>query len=60
MFKQGSYIDSIRRVAMERYHYSDEQRSFLENNPVPFAIYQFMNKRVVTLILSDHYYLKTL
>ncbi len=38
---------------MERYQYSDEERSLLENNPIPFAIYQFINRRVVTLILSD-------
>ncbi len=38
---------------MERYQYSDEQRSLLECDPLPFAIYQFINKRVVTLILSD-------
>ncbi len=38
---------------MERYQYSAEQRFLLECNPVPFAIYQFINKRVVTLILSD-------
>ncbi len=38
---------------MERYQYSDEQRSLLESNPVPYAIYQFINKRVVTLILPD-------
>nr|MCR5842679.1 EAL domain-containing protein [Oscillospiraceae bacterium] len=38
---------------MERYQYSSEQRTLLENNPVPYAVYQFLNKRVVTLILSD-------
>ncbi len=38
---------------MERYHYSDEHRSLLESNPIPYAIYQFIDKRVVTLILSD-------
>ncbi len=38
---------------MERYQYSEQQRSLLENNPVPYAIYQFINKRVVTLILSE-------
>lgn len=43
----------VRRVPMERYHYSEEHRTLLEKNPVPFAIYQFLNKRVVTLILSD-------
>ncbi len=38
---------------MERYHYSSEKRYLLEKNPLPFAIYQFINKRAVTLILSD-------
>ncbi len=38
---------------MERYHFSDEQKSFLEHNPLSFAIYQFIDRRVVTLILSD-------
>lgn len=38
---------------MDRYEYTPEQRLLLESNPVPFAIYQFINKRVVTLILSD-------
>ncbi len=38
---------------MDRYQYPDEQKLLLEKNPVPFAIYQFINKRVVTLILTD-------
>ena len=38
---------------MERYEYSKEKREVLESSLVPFAIYQFINKRVVTLILSD-------
>ncbi len=38
---------------MERYVFSAEQRSLLESLQVPFAVYQFVDKRVVTLILSD-------
>ena len=38
---------------MERYQYTDEQRTLLENMQVPFAIYQFVDKRVSALILSD-------
>ncbi|MBR5361623.1 MAG: EAL domain-containing protein, partial [Lachnospiraceae bacterium] len=38
---------------MERYEYSKEKREFLEKSLIPFAIYQFVDKRVVTLILSD-------
>ncbi|MCR5602141.1 MAG: EAL domain-containing protein [Lachnospiraceae bacterium] len=38
---------------MERYEYSKETRELLERSLIPFAIYQFVNKRVVTLILSD-------
>ncbi|MCR4733126.1 MAG: EAL domain-containing protein [Lachnospiraceae bacterium] len=37
---------------MEKYRYSEEEQSFLENSPVPFAIYQFINKRVVTVLIS--------
>lgn len=38
---------------MERYEYQAEKRSLLERSRIPFAIYQFINRRVVTLILSD-------
>ena len=38
---------------MERYRFSDEQLSLMEGMQMPFAIYQFINKRVVTLVLSD-------
>ena len=37
---------------MEKYRYSDEEQAFLENSSVPFAVYQFINKRVVTIVLS--------
>ncbi|MCR5232982.1 MAG: GGDEF domain-containing phosphodiesterase [Lachnospiraceae bacterium] len=38
---------------MDKYEYSKETRKLLESALIPFAIYQFVNKRVVTLILSD-------
>ncbi len=38
---------------MAKYEYSKEKREFLESSMIPFAIYQFVDKRVVTLILSD-------
>ena len=38
---------------MDRYLFSEEQRSLLEGMQVPFAIYRFINKRVVTVLLSD-------
>ena len=36
-----------------KYRYSAEQRALLEGLAQPLAIYQFLNKRVVTLVLSD-------
>lgn len=38
---------------MDKYHYSSTERNLLENMEVPFAIYQFIDHRVVTLILSN-------
>ena len=38
---------------MEKFRYSDEEQAFLENSLVPFAVYQFINKRVVTIALSQ-------
>ena len=37
---------------MEKYRYDDNELNYLENAVIPFAVYQFINKRVVTLILS--------
>ncbi len=41
---------------MKKYLYSDEEAKFLEKSQVPFAVYQFINKRVVTLILSRGFF----
>ncbi len=38
---------------MERYRFSPEQQALLEQVQTPYAIYQFVDKRVVTLVLSD-------
>ena len=38
---------------MERYQFTAEQRALMERMQMPFAIYQFLDKRVVTLVLSD-------
>lgn len=37
---------------MERFEFTPEQRSLMEQLQIPFAIYQFIDKRVVTLVLS--------
>lgn len=38
---------------MEKFRYSEEEQAFLEDSSVPFAVYQFINKRVVTIALSQ-------
>lgn len=38
---------------MEKYRFTDIEHSLLENARVPFAIYQFIDKRVVTVVLSQ-------
>ena len=38
---------------MGRYQFADEKRKVLEGLPQPLAIYQFIDKRVSTLILSN-------
>ena len=38
---------------MNRYVFTDEQRALLEGLSQPIAIYQFLDKRVVTVLLSD-------
>ena len=37
---------------MEKYRYTDEELKFLEGSCIPFAAYQFINKRVVTIAIS--------
>ena len=38
---------------MSRYEYSDVERKILERSRIPFAVYQFVDRRVVSLIISD-------
>ncbi|MCR5099341.1 MAG: EAL domain-containing protein [Lachnospiraceae bacterium] len=38
---------------MDRYRFSDAEFSFMESSLIPFAIYQFIDKRVTTLVLSQ-------
>ncbi len=38
---------------MEKYQFTRDQLRLIESMKVPFAIYQFLDKRVVTLALSD-------
>ncbi len=41
------------RWNMERYEFNNKNRELLESSVIPFAIYQFIDKRVVALIISD-------
>ncbi len=38
---------------MEKYQYDKNELSFMEESCIPFAVYQFINKRVVTIVLSQ-------
>ena len=38
---------------VERYQYTEQELRTIEGLQIPFAVYQFINKRVVTLALSD-------
>ena len=38
---------------MEKYRYPEQERKIIENLQQPFAVYQFLDKRVVTVALSD-------
>lgn len=38
---------------MDRYEYPESERRVLEKSLIPFAIYQFIDRRVVSLVLSD-------
>jgi EAL domain-containing protein (putative c-di-GMP-specific phosphodiesterase class I) len=37
---------------MEKYRFSEEAFRLMEDSAIPFAVYQFINKRVVTLVVS--------
>ncbi len=38
---------------MERYKFSEQERKLIERSSIPFSIYQFIDKRVVTVAMSD-------
>ncbi len=38
---------------MEKYSFTAEKQAMLESLPLPLAVYQFLDRRVVTLALSD-------
>ena len=40
---------------MEKYRFTEQERALYEGLPQPFAVYQFLDKRVVTLLLSDSF-----
>ena len=37
---------------MKKYRYGDAELSLMEKSPIPFAIYQFIDNRVVTIVLT--------
>lgn len=41
---------------MGKYRYSEKEIAFIEGNPVPFAVYQLIDERVVTIGLSAGFY----
>ncbi len=38
---------------MEKYRFSEQERKLIERSSVPFSIYQYIDKRVVTVAMSD-------
>ena len=40
-------------IAMKKYRFSDVELSMIEKSCIPMAVYQFVDKRVVTLALSE-------
>ena len=38
---------------MEKTRFSADQQALMESMPAPFAIFQLLDKRIVTLVLSD-------
>ncbi len=38
---------------MEKYEYSEIKRELLDHSMIPFAVYQFIDNRIVPLVLSD-------
>lgn len=42
----------MEKIIMEKFRYENDELTFLENSPVPFGIYQFVENKVVTVVLS--------
>ena len=38
---------------MNKHQFNETERNLMEQSRIPFAVYQFIDKRVVTLVLSD-------
>ena len=38
---------------MKKYSFTSEQRALMERMPIPFAVFQLVDNRIVTLVLSD-------
>ena len=38
---------------MKKYEYSKTEKAIMEKSAVPFAVYQFIDKKVVTVLVSD-------
>jgi hypothetical protein len=38
---------------MSKHKFNETERNLMEQSRIPFAVYQFIDKRVVTLVLSD-------
>ena len=38
---------------MEKYRFTSEQQALMESMPAPFAVFQLVDKRIVTIVLSD-------
>ena len=43
----------IKTEDMEKYSLDTNKKTLFENSCIPFAIYQFVNRRVVTIALSQ-------
>ena len=41
---------------MVKYRYSDEELKLLESSSIPFAIYQYIDKKVATIVLSEGFF----
>lgn len=38
---------------MEKYEFTQQEKQIMENTPVPYAVYQLLDNRVVTVLVSD-------